>query len=577
MKKHLLILSFLLGALMTQAAPRSLSEMMEVAKGVIKAPSATTRGSSARMEVLQQGRQFTVVGYAKGGFAVIANDDRFNAVLGYSDTEFSTGDMPPGLRWWMNAADEALRHSLSTDAEATSGAEVRSAEYPEAVAQLMTTEWNQGAPYNNLVVERWGYDFPTGCVATAMAQIMRYHEYPAKGKGSKLYRFTPATEGIGELRAFANFGQATYNYAEMIDRYAGNNYTPEQANAVATLMYHCGVAVEMNYDLGGSGAYDNVAAKALEQYFGYSTKFYVRDVYTTRDWMNIIYEEISSGRPILYGGATPQFAGHAFVFDGYNADGLVHVNWGWSGSGDGYFDVAILDSGTGSYSEQQDMVIIHDADQPEIPYTSQWGLLDWPLQNVKGSFSVSLNGMSLTYSASHLYNVDAADFTGSMALVASPVGDGESVILYEHDVVLTDMNTMQQYDNIGHLDGYAYGYGNTADISALPDGTYRVYLASKATSETEWQPVRSNETVVNNYLLTISGGAATVAEGDPGWTTGIENAGASAPNGDGMVRVYTADGVLVYSAKADAFSLDDVPARGILIVKRGAETVKVVK
>ena len=136
---------------------------------------------------------------------------------------------------------------------------------------------------------------------------------------------------------------------------------------------------------------------------------------------------------------------------------------------------------------------------------------------------------------------------------------------------------MQQYDNIGHLDGYAYGYGNTADISALPDGVYRVYLASKATTETEWQPVRSNETVVNNYLLTISGGAATVAEGDPGWTTGIENAGASAPNGYGMVRVYTADGVLVYSAKADAFSLDDVPARGILIVKRGAETVKVAK
>ena len=114
-------------------------------------------------------------------------------------------------------------------------------------------------------------------------------------------------------------------------------------------------------------------------------------------------------------------------------------------------------------------------------------------------------------------------------------------------------------------------------MAGLPDGTYRVYLASKATTETDWQPVHSNENIVNNYILTIRNGSASVEEGEGGWTTGIESVNAGAATGDGTVRVYTADGVLVYTAPASEYRLEDVPATGLLIVKNGTNTVKVVK
>lgn len=570
MKKHLLLLSFLLGSLIAQAAPRSLSEMMEAAKGVIKAPSATTRGGSARMEVLQQGRQFTVVGYSKGGFAVIANDDRFNAVLGYSDTEFSPGDMSPGLRWWMNAADEALRHSLASGAAVSTGAELRDAEYPEAVGELLKTKWDQAEPYNRRLVELSGKDLLTGCVATAMAQLMKYYNYPERGQGYKGY-------DIGGKHVNVIFGQKPYEWELMRDVYGRSGYTDAEANAVAELMFHCGVSVDMNYSEDGSGAMSNNAAIAMKDVFTYDTRFMQRDIYTTSEWMDIIYAELAAGRPILYGGATPQMAGHAFVFDGYDADGLVHVNWGWSGSGNGYFDVAILNSGQGNFSEQQDMILAHVPGGPLLPTSSQWGIvpeLTWytstgQTYDTQGSFTVSLNANGLAYTASNLMNCDAYPFSGEIALLARPENGGALQKL--------GSTTVKDIDYYSLINNSSETYSSTADISGLPDGVYRVYLASKATAETEWQPVRSNETVVNNYLLTISGGAATVAEGDPGWTTGIENIGVSAANGDGMVRVYTADGVLVFSSKADAFSLDDVPAHGILIVKRGAETVKVAK
>ena len=570
MKKFILLLSFLLASVIAFAAPRSLSQMKEAAKGALKTVPSSTRGGSAQLEVMKQGEQFTVLGYATGGFAVIAHDDRFDAVLGYSDTKFSIDNMPPAMQWWMDAADEAMRQRL--DAGETDITSINPAElgYAPMVDELMLTKWDQGTPYNNRVLDELGTAYPTGCVATAMAQIMYHHKYPERGTGRTVFSFNGTNK-------FVNFGSTTYRWDEMLPVYEDDAYSDAQAEAVATLMYHCGVAVNMNYAMGGSGAYDHDAATVLEEHFKYSTKFYTRDIYTERDWMNIIYDEISNGLPMLYGGVTADFAGHAFVFDGYDENGLVHVNWGWSGSGNGFYNVAVLDSPQGCFSYQQDMVAIHDGTQPQIPYSSQWGILpevSWRTSTgqtltTTGSFTVTADAGTLDYTVTNLINCDAYAFTGQIALVAVPEGGGAPTVL--------DAESVKNVAYYGLIDEISSDYSGKADISALPDGVYRVYLASKATTETEWQPVRSNETVVNNYLLTISGGAATVAEGDPGWTTGIENAGASAPNGDGMVRVYTADGVLVYSAKADAFSLDDVPAHGILIVKRGAETVKVVK
>ena len=574
MKKLLFSLSFLLASAMATAAPRSLSQMKSAAESALKAqPVAATRGGSAQLEVMKQGRQYTVLGYKTGGFAVIANDDEFNAVIGYSDREFSTDNLPPAMLWWMDAADEAMTQRLASGGQTVSAAEMRSSSYPEAVEPLMVSEWDQSAPYNNIVSQRLGATVYTGCVATAMAQIMYYHRSPTRGTGGKNYPIESEDPSTNGKRLAVSFQATTYDWDNMLPTYTAGSYNTTQADAVATLMFHCGVAVEMSYGtraVGGSGAYDYNVPPALEQYFGYSAKLYTRDIYSTEQWMNIIYDEISNGRPVFYGGVTSQWFGHAFVFDGYDANGFVHVNWGWSGSGNGYFDVALLNSSQGSFSYQQDMVVMHPGGQPEIPYTSQWGFIDWPLQGAKGSFTVTVRGTQLSYSATQLLNFDAEDFDGNIGLLAEPVEGGTATVLDEFDITELLGGVVEYLNGLGRIN-------NTVDISGLADGTYRVYLASKATTETDWQTVRSNENLVNNYILTIRNGSASVEEGEGGWTTGIESVNAGAAAGDGTVRVYTADGVLVYTAPASEYRLEDVPATGLLIVKNGANTVKVVK
>lgn len=575
MKKVLSIFSLIyLFSSVTIAAPRSLSQMKAAAESALKAqPAAATRGGSAQLEVMKQGGQYTVLGYANGGFAVIANDDRFNAVLGYSDTEFPSGNIPPAMQWWMDAADEAMSQRLESGGTYTSVTPQANGSYPEEVKPLMVSEWDQMEPYNNLASERIGATVYTGCVATAMAQIMYYHKSPTRGMGGKNYTVSSEDPSTNGKRLAVSFQATTYDWDNMLPTYTAGGYNDTQANAVATLMFHCGVAVEMSYGtmaVGGSGAYDYNVPPALEQYFGYSAKLYTRDIYSTEQWMNIIFDEISNGRPVFYGGVTAQFAGHAFVFDGYNADGFVHVNWGWSGSGNGYFDVALLNSSTGTYSYQQDMVIMHPEGQPEIPYTSQWGIIDWPLQNARGSFSVTVSGTQLSYSATQLFNFDSEDFDGNIGLLAEPVEGGTATVLNEFYITEQLGGVVEYLNGIGRI-------GNTVDISGLADGTYRVYLASKALNETEWQTVHSNENIVNNYIVTKQGMTATVTDGEGGWTTGIENVAAGIASGDGTVRVYTVDGVLVYNSPADMFSLEDVPAHGLLIIKNGAHTVKVMK
>ena len=162
------------------------------------------------------------------------------------------------------------------------------------------------------------------------------------------------------------------------------------------------------------------------------------------------------------------------------------------------------------------------------------------------------------------------DFDGNIGLLAEPVEGGTATVLNEFYITEQLGGVVEYLNGIGRI-------GNTVDISGLADGTYRVYLASKALNETEWQTVHSNENIVNNYIVTKQGMTATVTDGEGGWTTGIENVAAGIASGDGTVRVYTVDGVLVYTSPADMFSLEDVPTHGLLIIKNGAHTVKVMK
>lgn len=555
------------------AGPRSLNEIKAAARKAIPTSQTSARSTSGgELKVLKVMNQLTVLGYDNGGFAVIANDDSFAPVLGYSDKK--AGDnLPPAMQWWLEAANASLEAQLDKGVQTRAASDIPEG-YEKSVAPLLTTTWGQEEPYNALTPvytsDAGETHYYTGCVATAMAQIMNYYESPVKGKGSSSYMFTPPAGQGSQQMLYANYGNTVYDWDNMLDSYTGT-YSEANATAVSTLMYHCGVSVQMQYNETGSGARSVDACNALRNYFGYdeNIKLYNRSVTPVKEWMSIVYRELNDHCPILYSGMRADGFGHSFVLDGYDEDGLVHVNWGWEGESDGYFNIAPLNG----FSNQQEMVVVRLADDNRYneTYKSRWGC--------NGALTMSVTGtnisIALLSSQSGFFNACADNFSGVVSVVAENMEDGTITALSS-----SLDNIMPQKDVV-----YSYGFTLTdgallASFGRLMDGQYRIYFASKDEKESEWQPVLSSEYNNNNYIFTLDtsqGINATITPGDPQWTTGVENVVAADNTDDGMARVYTASGVEVYAAPAASFSIDDVPATGLLIVKKGGETTKVMK
>ena len=226
------------------------------------------------------------------------------------------------------------------------------------VEPLLTTTWGQDAPFNLQCPEKTNakgelQHCRVGCVACAMGQVMRYHRYPEVGIGTGQNIFNPLLT--------ANFGETYYDWLHMKDSYV-SGYTDEEADAVAELLYHCGVAVNMIYGLESSStftAFANNVTTALSRYFGYDAstlRSVSRSKYTKAEWLQLIREELSAGRPIIYSGNSPSMGGHTWVVDGYDEAGRVHINWGWLSRSNNYYDIDLNIAGL-DFSQQQTMVI----------------------------------------------------------------------------------------------------------------------------------------------------------------------------------------------------------------------------
>ena len=222
-----------------------------------------------------------------------------------------------------------------------------------AVAPLMTTIWNQSSPYNDLCPtysdkEGNQYHCVTGCVATAFAQVMNYHQWPDVGTGSHSYVCN--VNDMGDVELSADFSQSVYQWELMLDSYDENS-SPESCEAVAKLMSDVGISMDMGYGA-SSGANEMTAMNAMKKFFKYNEHCYLvnRDYFSADEWDKLLVDEISAGRPIVYCGydlTGADTGGHAFVFDGFNTEGYFHVNWGWGGSGDGYFLFTLLAPSSG--------------------------------------------------------------------------------------------------------------------------------------------------------------------------------------------------------------------------------------
>ena len=284
-------------------------------------------------------------------FVLLAADDRVQPILGYSlNGSFDVENMPDNKRTWIQEYSDAIQYAIDNSVSATSEVAQQWSDLAEGllnrsalavvVGPLLSTTWDQDSPYNYLCP---GLTV-TGCAATAMAQVMKYWNYPSHGVGTHSY--TLATYGVQS----ADFQNTTYNWTNMINSYSGS-YNSTQRDAVATLMYHCGVSVDMDYgtaSTGGSSASANAPAYALVNYFNYSSsvQYCSRSSYAEDEWLYMLQTELNQGRPIFYHGSG-NGGGHAFVFDGYNTSNYFHVNWGWSGYCDEYYLVSNLNPGPG--------------------------------------------------------------------------------------------------------------------------------------------------------------------------------------------------------------------------------------
>ena len=288
------------------------------------------------------------------GFVLVSAEDDARAILGYSDHgRFDATDMPENMQFWLQMyADELARYEANKPVLKAGQVSMHRAKraatdsYPTITPILGDVEWGQDEPYNNLCPTVGGERSVTGCVATAISQIMYVHKYPTKGIGSKTY----TTESHG-LQLNVNFGATTYDWGNMLPYYK-NNYNSTQANAVATLMYHVGVAADMDYDPDGSGAISSAALAAITEYFGYNKSIHVlpKDFMKEETVLQTVASDLQEGRPVYISGSTVNQEGHAFVCDGMQSDGYLHINWGWNGSGNGYFALSALDpenQGTG--------------------------------------------------------------------------------------------------------------------------------------------------------------------------------------------------------------------------------------
>ena len=283
-----------------------------------------------------------------GGYVIVSGSDCGPSILGYTDRgSFDEQDIPENMVSWLEEYKSQIAYMEKIGSVAASRGS--STSHP-AIPALLTTQWNQGYPYNLKCPTYNGMNCVTGCVATAMAQIMYYHRNKSVSKTTK------------EIPGYTNTSQpekvvytipegSAIDWGNMLDYYSTSSFnskeTTAQKNAVANLMAYCGAAAKISYGTGSSYGYFNDVAPGLIKYFNYNETMLLkyRSDYSDEEWDNLVYSELFKGNPVFYTGQSGS-GGHAFVCDGYDGKGYYHINWGWGGVSDGHFLLSALNPNT---------------------------------------------------------------------------------------------------------------------------------------------------------------------------------------------------------------------------------------
>ncbi len=270
----------------------------------------------------------------KNGFVILPGDDDVEGILGYADSgEFVYEDMPDNMKAWIELCTQGMKAGKKAKSATTNNIHPT-----DVVEPLITTTWGQRTPYNSKCPTYRGQACPAGCTAVAMAQVMRYHQFPTESTASVIPSYTTSTYRI-KLPALPI---TTFNWDLMPDALDSNS-SQESIDEVGKLMLYCGQATDMNYAPNGSGAFTYLIPERLPKYFGYpSTMHYVyRESYDEHGWDSLLVNELKQGQPVIYTAYTNVPLGHTFICDGYDGNGLFHINWGWDGIGNGYYRISV--------------------------------------------------------------------------------------------------------------------------------------------------------------------------------------------------------------------------------------------
>ena len=451
------------------------------------------------------------------GYVVVAADDRAFPILGYSeDSPFDVENIPEGLRYYHGYYARQIQYAIDNDLPVEQ--EIADQWYlldkegvisrtrmDRVVTPLLSTTWNQDYPYNYYAPTSSSYWAPgghcyAGCVATAMSQVMKYWNWPETGVGEHSY----STSSNGGTLS-ANFGETTYNWSIMPNQlgYQAN----EAALAVALLMYHCGIAVDMDYAPDGSGAHTEDVAPAVIEYFRYGAGTYVdnRDSYSKAAWEDILIAQLDRSIPMVYAGSDTD-GGHAFNCDGYNAQRYFHFNWGWSGSyNNTYYQIDALNTGNGHFNSYQRAV------------------LDMFPDYIYNALVPAIETMEVTVADAMTHTVAISWTVPTESVSGDPLESIEKIELKRNGQVIHDFNNpvpgevVNYEDNVSDYGCYEYticgvnnGYeGELFSQTALlgPNCTWK--FVCQTTNFQGWndgkiQVVGGNGTVVKEVTMTSS-------------------------------------------------------------------------
>lgn len=488
-----LLLLLLLVSILTFAGPVSREAALQKAKAFM----STTTGGQASLQSAESGvrraahakqEPLYVFNLANGGFVIVSGDDRTQEILGYSTAgSFSDAEIPDGLRGLLQEYADGIQYIIDNDIQPTPSNQASRRTPRESIDPLTTTHWNQRAPFNHFCPMVGSKDTPTGCVATAMAQILGYHRWPAAVMSD-----IPAYADTGSKTSFEAIQAGTaIDWNNIVDTYERSYSGTASEDAVAHLMQYCGQSVKMKYTTTGSSASTANAVKALVSYFDFdptTARYINRKNYNYSLWQDIIYQELKEKRPVIYRGSSAG-GGHSFICDGYDGEtDLFHINWGWGGTSDGLFALNLLspkDQGEGGSTTDDGYNIGQACGIGLQPNTEHHAPL------ITGTaYSFSYDSKSFTRSSAE----DDFTLTG---LVCSFYNETAETRTFDVGVRVLKLDGTKVEDIVcrTNLSETQSGYGwskltlGSVLLGASPkyqDGDYRLMLVSRENGTEEW-------------------------------------------------------------------------------------------